>query len=50
MEMHSVAGMLLFLAFPCHAEQESNTVLGRAKGCERVRMHLEPEPSPSRHP
>ncbi|RLV98853.1 hypothetical protein DV515_00010443 [Chloebia gouldiae] len=46
MEMHSVAGMLLFLACPCHAEQESNTVLGRAKGFECVKMHLEPEQVP----
>lgn len=49
MEMHSVAGMLLFLAFPCHAEQEINTVLGRAKGFERVKMHLGAEPSSSHH-
>lgn len=46
MEMHSVAGMLLFLACPCHAEQESNTVQGRAKGFGRVKMHLEPEQVP----
>lgn len=48
MEMHSVAGMLLGLAFPCHAEQEGNPVLGRAKGSERVKMHLEAVPGTSR--
>lgn len=48
MEMHDVSETLLFsLAFLCHAEKESNTVLVRAKGFERVKMHLEPAPNNS---
>lgn len=47
MEMHNVAETLLFVAFLCHAEKESNTALARAKGFERVKMHLEPAPNNS---